>query len=204
MSPTEMLANMKQEKRIYRDRTFQGSDEEYYDLIQKSTTIYVGNVGLNVKEEQIWALLQKESNDSKLNKFSTSSKSYSHIRRIIMGRNHKNNLFCGFLFVEFATREDAIEYTNVLNGYNLEQNILSVDIDYGFKQGREFGRGFAGGAFKRDARKWKRKNENGNLRTKYGIDHQTTKYQNYEQERYFNREKRRNFEYEDIKRKKEE
>lgn len=123
----------------YFDRKFPGTHEEFLKKLESTTTLYIGNVDNLIKEEQIWFLLKK--------------KNYSHIKRIIMGRNKINFLFCGFLFIEFKNRNDTIFYKNLLNNLKLNFKKIYCDFDYGFMDGREFGRGFAGGSFRKDSRK---------------------------------------------------
>jgi hypothetical protein len=38
----------------YRDRRFEGSDEAYGQALAASTTVYVGNLAFNTREEQIY------------------------------------------------------------------------------------------------------------------------------------------------------
>lgn len=38
----------------YRDRRFEGTDEEYYRALDRSTTVYVGNLAFTTREEQLY------------------------------------------------------------------------------------------------------------------------------------------------------
>jgi RNA recognition motif-containing protein len=45
----------------------------------------------------------------------------------------------------YHTRNDALAAVRHLNGTKLDNRQLRVDIDYGFEEGRQFGRGRSGG-----------------------------------------------------------
>ena len=58
----------------------------------------------------------------------------------------KNNLTpCGFAFVVFYTREDAEDAVKYISGTIMDDRPVRVDFDWGFKEGRQFGRGRSGG-----------------------------------------------------------
>ncbi len=42
----------------YRDRRFSGSDEEYYERLRTSTTVYVGNLSFQTTEFQMYEVRQ--------------------------------------------------------------------------------------------------------------------------------------------------
>lgn len=225
MLPT-ILSKIRASHHVYIDRRFKGTESDYKELMDRSRTIYLGNLPAGTKEEQIWALLRRNNvtstsktslSDTNKNtdakdenaQFSKMKKTefnnnlseigdqknektqcitensekddhmmsqddsfilysgekeeiseqtkkhlhYNHIKRIIMGRNRLNNLFCGFLFVEFYDRKDALYYSNLLKGYRMDGNNLTVNMDYGFQEGRQYGRGFAGGSVRGDYKK---------------------------------------------------
>lgn len=66
-----------------------------------------------------------------------------------MGLNKKTLRPCGFCFVEYFYRDSALKAVSLLNGYLLDKRTIKVDIDTGFEEGRQFGRGHTGGQ-KRD------------------------------------------------------
>lgn len=94
-----------------------------------SSTIYVGNLSFFTSEEQIYEL------------FSTTGE----IKRIIMGLDRIKKTPCGFCFVEYYDREDALDCMKFVNGTKLDERVIRTDIDPGFKPGRQFGRGKSGG-----------------------------------------------------------
>jgi nuclear cap-binding protein subunit 2 len=70
-----------------------------------------------------------------------------------MGLNKQKKVPCGFCFVEFAMKEDAQRAIDCLNLKELDKRKIRVDWDYGFKEGRQFGRGQSGGQVRDDMAK---------------------------------------------------
>jgi len=62
-----------------------------------------------------------------------------------MGLDRVNKTPCGFCFVEYYTREDAADCVKYVNGSKLDDRVIRVDWDAGFKESRQFGRGASGG-----------------------------------------------------------
>lgn len=135
----EKYLQNKTELFAYRDRKFQGSEEEYVNALKNSTTIYIGNLSTKVEEERLWAI------------FSLCGE----IKRVIMGINRSTLYPCGFAFLEFYECEVA-RSACLFNGIRLSGKYIKVDIDYGFREGRQYGRGVFGGQFKEDYVKRKR------------------------------------------------
>ena len=52
----------------YRDRRFNGTQEEFEDCLRKSTTLYVGNLSFYTTEEQIFEVLPSSSHPVKRKK----------------------------------------------------------------------------------------------------------------------------------------
>jgi nuclear cap-binding protein subunit 2 len=52
---------------------------------------------------------------------------------------------CGFCFVEFYTRAEALASLRYIGGTKLDERIVRCDLDLGYKEGRQFGRGRSGG-----------------------------------------------------------
>ena len=113
----------------YRDRFFDGDEEEWLQAITNSSTLYVGNLSFYTTEEQIHELFSK----------------CGGIKRIIMGLDKRKKTPCGFCFVEYYLRKDAINCIKYINGTKLDDRIVRTDLDPGFKDGRQFGRGRSGG-----------------------------------------------------------
>ena len=62
-----------------------------------------------------------------------------------MGLDRERRTPCGFCFIVYYTREDAEDSVKYLNGTVVDERVIRVDIDWGFKEGRQFGRGKSGG-----------------------------------------------------------
>ena len=62
-----------------------------------------------------------------------------------MGLDRFQKTPCGFCFVEYFTREDALDCMKYINGTMLDERLIRTDIDPGFEEGRQFGRGRSGG-----------------------------------------------------------
>lgn len=52
---------------------------------------------------------------------------------------------CGFCFVEFYTHAEALATLRYISGTKLDERIIRADLDLGYKDGRQFGRGKSGG-----------------------------------------------------------
>lgn len=62
-----------------------------------------------------------------------------------MGLDRNRKTPCGFAFVEYETRHQALQAKKLLDGLKLDERFVRVDLDPGFKEGRQFGRGRNGG-----------------------------------------------------------
>ena len=67
------------------------------------------------------------------------------MRTIVMGLDKNVLTPCGFCFVEFHNRGDAERAVKYLNGTKLDDREIRIDFDWGFEDGRQFGRGKSGG-----------------------------------------------------------
>ena len=110
------------------------SKEEYLDALSKSSTVYVGNLTFTVDSESVTALFER----------------VGPVRRVIMGINPNNMTPCGFCFVEYVRRADALAAVASLSGVTFFGRPVQVDIDPGFREGRQFGRGSSGNQSKDD------------------------------------------------------
>jgi nuclear cap-binding protein subunit 2 len=68
----------------YFDRKFNGTEQEYFNKLDQSTTIYVGNLSFYTSEEQVYELFS----------------SVGDVKLIIMGLDRVTKTPCGFCFVE--------------------------------------------------------------------------------------------------------
>lgn len=102
---------------------------EPIDKLQHATTLYVGNLSFYTTEEQIHELFGK----------------CGGIKRLIMGLDRFHKTPCGFCFVEYYTHEDALDCMKYVGGTKLDERIIRCDLDEGFAEGRQYGRGKSGG-----------------------------------------------------------
>ncbi|XP_063711137.1 nuclear cap-binding protein subunit 2-like isoform X2 [Symsagittifera roscoffensis] len=120
----------------YFDGRYQGNKDDYLDQIANSSTLYVGNLSFFTFEEQIYELFSRAGD----------------VRRVIMGLDRVTKTPCGFCFVEYYTRDDALNAMRYVNGTRLDDRIIRTDWDAGFKEGRQFGRGRTGGQVRDEVR----------------------------------------------------
>ncbi|CAG7846673.1 SubName: Full=Probable nuclear cap binding protein subunit 2 {ECO:0000313/EMBL:CCA77790.1} [Serendipita indica DSM 11827] len=52
---------------------------------------------------------------------------------------------CGFCFVEYYSHAEALACMKYISGTKLDERIIRCDLDAGYKDGRQFGRGRSGG-----------------------------------------------------------
>lgn len=119
---------------FYREKTFVGTDEEYLAAKRMSATVFVSNIPEDVHEECVWELFML----------------CGPVRRVVMGINRNTLRFCGFCFVEFYSPDAAEDAVRYLKDFRLGLSPLNVDKDYGFMEGRQYGRGVFGGRVKVD------------------------------------------------------
>lgn len=63
------------------------------------------------------------------------------IKRLVMGLDRFNKTPCGFCFVEYYTHADALDAMKYVGGTKLDERLIRTDLDPGFKEGRQYGRG---------------------------------------------------------------
>ncbi|KAI5189813.1 nuclear cap-binding protein subunit 2 [Nematocida sp. AWRm77] len=128
-------------KSRYIDKTYAGTEEDYKKELLSSSTVYVGNLSRRTKEEQLYLL------------FSQSGK----LRRVIMGLDAKTTSPCGFCFVEFTDGSTPIHARQMLARYMLDGKHIYIDLDSGFAENRQYGRGVGGGQAREDFVKKRRR-----------------------------------------------
>ena len=52
---------------------------------------------------------------------------------------------CGFCFVEYYTHQEALDCMKYIGGTKLDERVIRTDLDAGFQEGRQYGRGKSGG-----------------------------------------------------------
>ncbi|WRX13756.1 RNA recognition motif domain - like 10 [Theobroma cacao] len=113
----------------YRDRKFSGTQEEFEQALLNSTTVYIGNMSFYTTEEQVYELFSRAG----------------EIKKIIMGLDKNSKTPCGFCFVLYYSREDTEDAVKYISGTILDDRPIRVDFDWGFVEGRQWGRGRSGG-----------------------------------------------------------
>uniref|UniRef100_A0A7N0VMW6 Nuclear cap-binding protein subunit 2 n=1 Tax=Kalanchoe fedtschenkoi TaxID=63787 RepID=A0A7N0VMW6_KALFE len=113
----------------YRDRRFPGTQDEFEQALLASTTVYIGNMSFYTTEEQVYELFSRAG----------------EIKKIIMGLDKNSKTPCGFCFVLFYSREDTEDAVKYISGTILDDRPIRVDFDWGFQEGRQWGRGRSGG-----------------------------------------------------------
>ncbi|KAF5177616.1 Nuclear cap-binding protein subunit, partial [Thalictrum thalictroides] len=113
----------------YRDRKFPGSQDEFEHALQTSMTVYVGNMSFYTTEEQVYELFTRAG----------------EIKKIIMGLDKNTKTPCGFCFILYYSRDDAEDSVKYISGTILDDRPIRVDFDWGFQEGRQWGRGRSGG-----------------------------------------------------------
>ena len=153
----------------YKDSQSRVDRHTQNDLLSRTSTLYVrhisachevlssragqvGNLSFYTTEEQIYELFSK----------CTTPEDGGGIKRIIMGldRNtrYANSLVlpqyhdssesrtpCGFCFVEYYSHAEALACLRYISGTKLDERIIRCDLDLGYRDGRQFGRGKSGG-----------------------------------------------------------
>ncbi|KAF8955467.1 hypothetical protein BDZ97DRAFT_1907653 [Flammula alnicola] len=118
----------------YKDSQTRVDRQRQNDLLGKSTTLYIGNLSFYTTEEQIYELFTK----------CASPEDGGGIKRIIMGLDRNTRTPCGFCFVEYYTHAEALASMRYVSGTKLDERIIRCDLDLGYKEGRQFGRGKSG------------------------------------------------------------
>ncbi|EEA25997.1 hypothetical protein EYB25_003259 [Talaromyces marneffei] len=118
----------KSKRRRYNDRD-DDKHEDPNDSLRNATTLYVGNLSFYTTEEQIHELFAK----------------CGEIKRLVMGLDRFQKTPCGFCFVEYYTHQDALDCLKYIGGTKLDERIIRTDLDPGFQEGRQYGRGKSGG-----------------------------------------------------------
>jgi len=119
----------------YKDSQARLDRQKQHEALQKSTTLYIGNLSFYTTEEQIHDIFSKCANPE----------DGGGVKRIIMGLDRHTRTPCGFCFVEFYTHAEALASMRYISGTKLDERIIRCDLDLGYKEGRQFGRGKSGG-----------------------------------------------------------
>jgi len=120
----------------YLDRKNPVPEEQARAEMAKTSTLYVGNLSFYTTEEQIYEVFSK----------------VGEVKRVIMGLDRNKKTPCGFCFVEYYTNSDAKNAIKYISGTKVDDRVVKVDLDRGFKADRQYGRGAAGGQVRDDFR----------------------------------------------------
>ncbi|GMF25268.1 unnamed protein product [Phytophthora lilii] len=123
-------------QRQYWDRKTFSSFAEQQRAMARSSTLYVGNLSFFTSEAQIYELFSR----------------VGHVKRVIMGLDRFKKTPCGFCFVEYSTHAEAQACAQFLSETKLDNRVVRCEMDGGFREGRQFGRGLSGGQVRDDRR----------------------------------------------------
>eukprot|EP01083_Nonionella_stella_P168415 568507_1 len=108
------------------------TDEQWRDTVRQlgeSSWVYVGGLQYHISEANLYSLFAKAGS----------------IDEMIFGVNKKNpRQKVGFAFIKYLTHSEAICAVNSMNGIELLNKRLNVQLDPGFEEGRQYGRGQSG------------------------------------------------------------
>ena len=121
-------------KRLYWDRSHYDSPASQMKALISSSTLYVGNLSFTTRVSHI------RSHFAQLGR----------VKCIHMGLDRMKKTPCGFCFVEYYSRDDALAAVSLLSSTKLDGRVIRVELDAGFQPGRQYGRGRKGGQVRDD------------------------------------------------------
>ena len=125
-----------QEKKLYWDRSHYDSHESQMKALARSSTLYVGNLAFSTRSVHVRAHFSQ----------------LGPVKKVHMGLDRFRKTPCGFCFVEYWSRRDALLAVSDLSGTKLDGRVIRVELDAGFQPGRQYGRGQSGGQVRDDRR----------------------------------------------------
>lgn len=132
-----LFANSTEDKKLYWDRSHYDSPESQMKALGISSTVYIGNMAFSTRSYNV------QSHFSQI----------GPVRRVVMGMDRFQKTPCGFGFVEYIHREDALLAIANLTSTMLDGRAIRVELDAGFQPGRQYGRGQTGGQVRDDKRR---------------------------------------------------
>ncbi|KAG2518245.1 hypothetical protein JM18_007758 [Phytophthora kernoviae] len=123
-------------QRQYWDRKTFSSFAEQQRAMNRSSTLYIGNLSFFTSEVQLYELFSRVGT----------------VKRVIMGLDRFKKTPCGFCFVEYNTHDEAQACAQFLSETRLDNRVVRCEMDGGFREGRQFGRGLSGGQVRDDRR----------------------------------------------------
>jgi len=122
------------EKRLYWDRSHYSKPEAQVCALAHSSTVYVGNLAFSTRTIHLRRHFEQ----------------LGPVSEVHMGLDRFRKVPCGFAFVVFRHRMDALNAVANLTGTKLDGMLIRVELDAGFKPGRQYGRGTSGGQVRDD------------------------------------------------------
>ncbi|CAI5742024.1 unnamed protein product [Hyaloperonospora brassicae] len=132
----QRLARGSSQARQYWDRKTYSSFTEQKSAMAHSQTLYVGNLSFFTSEAQLYEWFSR----------------VGHVDRVIVGLDRFKKTPCGFCFVEFSCHAEAAACAQFLSETKLDSRVVRCELDGGFREGRQFGRGLSGGQVRDDRR----------------------------------------------------
>jgi len=132
----DLLFANENEKKLYWDRSHYDSPESQMRALSLSKTLYIGNLAFSTRSAHL------------RNHFSECGP----VHKIHMGLDRFRKTPCGFAFVEYYRRIDAMLAVAHLSQTKLDGRVIRVELDAGFQPGRQYGRGLSGGQVRDDRR----------------------------------------------------
>ena len=125
------------EPKLYWDRSHYDSPDAQIAALKRSSTLYIGNLAFSTRSRHLRAA------------FGT----VGPVEAVHVGLDRFRKTPCGFAFVKYRRRADALRSISLLTGTKLDGNVIRVELDAGFKPGRQYGRGTSGGQVRDDRRR---------------------------------------------------
>ena len=119
---------------------------EPVDKLANATTLYVGNLSVALPPA-FWSCVDR----ARRSFYTTEEQIHElfakvgEIKRLVMGLDRFQKTPCGFCFVEYYTHQDALDCMKYIGGTKLDERLIRTDLDEGFAEGRQYGRGKSGG-----------------------------------------------------------
>lgn len=135
-APDLLFANAPENK-LYWDRSHYDSPESQKRALARSRTVYVGNLAFSTRSSHIISHFRQVGGP---------------VTRVVLGLDRFRKTPCGFCFVEYSKRRDALLAVANLSGTKLDGRVIRVELDAGFQPGRQFGRGVSGGQVRDERR----------------------------------------------------
>ena len=131
-----LFANSVEEKKLYWDRSHYDSPDSQMKALAKASTLYVGNLAFSTRSCHVLSHFRQ----------------IGPVKMVQMGLDRFLKTPCGFCFVEYYHRSDALQAVSNLSGTKLDGRVIRVELDAGFQPGRQYGRGASGGQVRDERR----------------------------------------------------